>query len=61
MYRTVVNVETGEITIVEFTPEEIAEVQARPKPEPPPELTTEQKLAAAGLTVAELKELFGLS
>jgi hypothetical protein len=27
---------------------------------PPPVLTTEQKLAVAGLTVAELRELFGL-
>lgn len=32
-----------------------------PEPEPAPVLTTEQKLEAAGLTVAELKELFGLS
>ena len=32
-----------------------------PVPEPVPVLTTEQKLEAAGLTVAELKELFGLS
>jgi hypothetical protein len=31
-----------------------------PEPEPPVALTTEQKLQAAGLTVAELKELFGL-
>jgi len=33
-----------------------------PAPEPPApvELTTEQKLEAAGLTVAELKTLFGL-
>jgi hypothetical protein len=31
-----------------------------PEPEPIPELTTEQKLESAGLTVAELKELFGL-
>jgi hypothetical protein len=31
-----------------------------PAPEPAPVLTTEQKLEAAGLTVAELKELFGL-
>ena len=31
-----------------------------PEPEPVPVLTTEQKLAAAGLTVAELKQLFGL-
>ena len=29
------------------------------EPEPVPELTTEHKLAAAGLTVAELKALFG--
>ena len=28
--------------------------------EPPAPLTTEQKLEAAGLTVAELRELFGL-
>ena len=32
-----------------------------PEPDPEPVLTTEQKLEAAGLTVAELKELFGLA
>jgi hypothetical protein len=32
-----------------------------PEPAPAPVLTTEQKLEAAGLTVAELKELFGLA
>ena len=32
-----------------------------PTPEPVPVLTTEEKLNAAGLTVAELKELFGLT
>ena len=32
-----------------------------PAPEPVPALTTEQKLEAAGLTVTELKELFGLT
>jgi hypothetical protein len=31
-----------------------------PEPEPAPVLTTEQKLEAAGLTVAELRTLFGL-
>ena len=31
-----------------------------PTPTPPPPLTTEQKLEAAGLTVAELRALFGL-
>jgi hypothetical protein len=34
---------------------------APPEPEPAPVLTTEQKLEAAGLTVTELKELFGLT
>ena len=37
------------------------EPEPTPDPEPVPVLTTEQKLEAAGLTVAELKELFGLS
>ena len=36
------------------------EPAAAPLPPPPP-LTTEQKLEAAGLTVAELKELLGLT
>jgi hypothetical protein len=31
-----------------------------PEPEPATVLTTEQKLEAAGLTVAELRELFGI-
>lgn len=61
MHRIVVNVQTGEIAEVELTAEEIAEIESRPAPEPTPALTTEQKLEAAGLTVAELKELFGLT
>ena len=32
----------------------------QPEPEPVVELTTAEKLAASGLTVAELKELLGL-
>jgi hypothetical protein len=39
----------------------IPEPEPTPEPEPVPVLTTEQKLEAAGLTVAELKELFGLN
>jgi hypothetical protein len=35
--------------------------QPAPIVEPPAPLTTEQKLEAAGLTVAELKVLFGLT
>jgi hypothetical protein len=61
MHRIVVNVQTGEQQIVELTAEEIAELDSRPEPELAPVLTTEQKLEAAGLTVAELKELFGLN
>lgn len=41
----------------------IPQPEPEPEPEPlppPPVLTTEQKLEAAGLTVAELRELFGL-
>jgi hypothetical protein len=60
MHRIVVDVQSGETTEVELTAEEIAEIESRPQPEPPPALTTEQKLEAAGLTVAELRELFGL-
>jgi hypothetical protein len=37
------------------------EPESAPIPEPPVELTTEQKLEAAGLSVAELKTLFGLT
>ena len=61
MHRIVVNVQTSKQEIVPLTAEEIAEIETRPQPEPAPVLTTEQKLEAAGLTVAELKELLGLS
>lgn len=61
MERIEVNVITGEQKIIPLTPEEIAEIQSRPQPEPAPKPTAEQKLAAAGLTVADLKQLLGLS
>jgi hypothetical protein len=60
MHRIEVNVQTGEQRTVALTAEEIAEIQARPQPEPPAAPTPEQKLAASGLTVAELKSLLGL-
>jgi hypothetical protein len=60
MHRIVVDVQTGEQQIVELTAEEIAEIQSRPQPEPPVELTPAEKLAASGLTVKELKALLGL-
>ena len=60
MNRIEVNVQTGEQRTVALTAEEIAEIQARPQPEPPAVLTPKQKLEAAGLTVAELRTLLGL-
>jgi len=40
--------------------EDGGEVLPAPEPEPVPELTPAEKLAASGLTVEELKELLGL-
>ena len=39
MNRIEVNVQTGEQQIIELTPEEIAELQSRPQPPPPPSYT----------------------
>jgi hypothetical protein len=60
MERIEINVITGEQTVIPLTEEEIAEIQSRPQPEPIPELTPAEKLAASGLTVADLKALLGL-
>jgi hypothetical protein len=57
MNRIEVNVITGEQTTIPLTAEEIAELQSRPVLPPPSPLTPAEKLAAAGLTVAELREL----
>ena len=61
MNRIEVNVITGEQRTVALTDAEIAEIQARPQPEPPAVLTPAERLAAAGLSVAELKKLLGLT
>jgi hypothetical protein len=61
MNRIEVNVQTGEQHTIALTEAEIAEIQSRPQPEPPAVLTPAEKLAAAGLTVAELRELLGLN
>lgn len=60
MHRIEVNVQTGEQRTVSLTAAEIAELENRPQPEPAPEPTAAEKLAATGLSVDELKELLGL-
>ena len=60
MDRIEVNVITGEQVTIPLTAEEILEIQSRPTSEPPVPLTPAEKLAASGLTVAELKALLGL-
>ena len=60
MNRIEVNVQTGKQRTVALTEAEIAEIQSRPQPEPPAVLTPAEKLAAAGLSVDELKTLLGL-
>jgi hypothetical protein len=57
MERIEINVVTGERVTIPLTAEEILEIQSRPTPEPPAPLTTAEKLARVGLTVAELKAL----
>jgi len=56
---------TGEWHHVETSSEYLAWLEAgntpEPAPEPPPEMTPEQKLAASGLSVEDLRQLLGLN
>jgi hypothetical protein len=60
MERIEINVQTGEQRTIALTDAEIAEIESRPQPEPPTPPTPAERLAAAGLSVDELKELLGL-
>lgn len=65
MHRIKINVQTGEQTIEELTPEEIAQAEAQQaswdlEEQNKPQLTPIQKLQAAGLTVEDLKQILGL-
>jgi hypothetical protein len=60
MERLEFNLETGQLQTIKLTAEEVADIKSRPQAEAVVPPTPEQKLAAAGLTVAELKELLGI-
>lgn len=59
MHKIICNVSTGEITQVNLTPEEIAEIAARPAPEvvTPPAPTKEQLLAELQALTAKINAL----
>ena len=57
MYRIEVDCRTGNQRIVQLTAAEIAELQSRPEPPTPAELSPVEKLAAVGLTVDDLRAL----
>lgn len=60
MERIEIDLQTGAQRIIRLTPEEIAELQSLPASEFQFEPTPEQKLAAAGLSISELRQLLGL-
>ena len=60
MERLEFNLKTGQLQTIELTAEEVADIKSRPQPEAVVPPTPAEKLAASGLTVAELKELLGL-
>ena len=57
MHRIEVDCRTGDQRIVQLTAAEIAELQTRPHPSTPIELSPAEKLAAVGLTVDDLRAL----
>lgn len=61
MHRVEINVQTGEKREIPLTPQEIEEISNRPAPEEPQAATPLEKLESVGLTVADLKDLLGLS
>jgi hypothetical protein len=58
MHRIEVNCETGEITEIPLTEEELKEITPSLPPAPPQApLTARERLEAAGFSIAELREL----
>lgn len=57
MDRIEVNVITGQQTVIPLTPEEIAEIQSRPQPEPPSPLALAEAHIASFFTTARLLQM----
>jgi hypothetical protein len=57
MDRIEVNVITGERQVISLTPEEIAEIQSRPQPEPPSPLALAEAHIASHFSTARLLQM----
>ena len=57
MNRIEVNVITGEQSVIPLTPEEIAEIQSRPQPEPPSPLVLAEAHVASHFSTARLLQM----
>jgi hypothetical protein len=57
MDRIEVNVITGEQQVIPLTPEEIAEIQSRPQPEPPSPLALAEAHIASHFSTARLLQM----
>jgi hypothetical protein len=57
MNRIEVNVTTGEQRVVSLTPEEIAEIQSRPQPQPPSPLALAEAHIASHFSTARLLQM----
>jgi hypothetical protein len=57
MNRIEVNVITGEQSVIPLTPEEIAEIQSRPQPEPPSPLALAEAHIASHFSTARLLQM----
>jgi len=57
MERIEVNVITGEQQVIPLTPEEIAEIQSRPQPEPPSPLALAEAFIASHFSTARLLQM----
>jgi len=61
MHRVELNCATGEVSTIELTADEIAELENMPQTiEEPTPLTAAEKLEKLGLSISDLRELLGI-